>query len=86
MVNLIAVAVLAILVLIGWLIFRAAKHQLVKAHSISYCVSIIAGIFTYFYFLTLDLPKLFKIVGSILIGIVLIILAALYQRRRSSRS
>ena len=86
MVNLIAVAVLAILVLIGWLIFRAAKRQAIKAHTISYAIAIIAGIFTYVYLLTLDLPQLFKIVGSIIVGVVLIILAALYQRRRASRS
>jgi hypothetical protein len=86
MVNLIAIAVLAILALISWLIFRAAKRQAIKAHSVSYGVAIIAGIFTYVYFLTLDLPQLFKIVGSIVVGIVLIILAALYQRRRTSRS
>jgi hypothetical protein len=86
MVNLIAVVVLAILVLLGWLIFRAAKHQVIKSHSLIYAVAVIAGIFTYVYFLTLDLPQLFKIVGSIIVGIVLIILAALYQRRRTSRS
>ena len=86
MVNLIAVAILAILFLLGWLIFRAAKRQAIRAHNVSYGIAIIAGIFTYVYFLTLDLPQLFKIVGSIIVGIVLIILAALYQRRRASRT
>jgi hypothetical protein len=82
----IAVAVLAALAFIGWLIFRAVKAKSVKAHFVSYGVAVIAGVFTYAYFLTLDFPKLIKIVVSILLGIVLIVLAALLQRRMASRA
>lgn len=82
----VAVAVLAALAFIGWLIFRAVKEKSVKAHFISYGVAIVAGVFTYAYFLSLDFPQLIKIVASIFLGIVLIVVGALYQRRVAGRS
>ncbi len=78
----VAVAVLASLGLIGLIIYRAVKEKSVKAHFVSYCVAVVAGVFTYAYFLSMDFPQLIKIVASILLGIILIIVAALYQRRR----
>lgn len=82
----IAVAVLAALVFIGWIIYRAVRTKSVKAHFVSYGVAIVAGIFTYAYFLTMDFPQLLKIVVSIILGIILIIVAALYQRRAADKS
>ncbi len=82
----IVVAVLASLAFIGWLIYRAVKEKSVKAHFISYGVAIVAGVFTYAYFLSLDFPQLIKIVASILLGIILIVVGALYQRRAAGRS
>lgn len=81
-----AVAVLAALGFIGWLIYRAVRQKTVRAHFVSYGVAIVAGVFTYAYFLSLDFPQLIKILVSIILGIILIIFAALYQRRRASRS
>ncbi len=81
-----AVAVLASLAFIGWIIYRAVKVKSVKAHMVSYGVAVVAGVYTYAYFLSLDLPQLIKIVVSILLGIILIIIGALYQRRVASRS
>ncbi len=80
------VAVLASLVFIGWLIFRAVRGKSVKAHFVSYGIAVIAGVFTYAYFLSMDFSQLIKIVASILLGIILIVTAALYQRRVSGRS
>jgi hypothetical protein len=80
------VAVLASLAFIGWLIYRVVKDKSVKAHFISYGVAIVAGVFTYAYFLTLDFPQLIKIVASIVLGIILIVVGALYQRRAAGRS
>ncbi len=80
-----AVAVLASLAFIGWLIFRAVKDKSVKAHFVSYGVAVIAGVFTYAYFLSLDFSQLIKIVVSILLGIILIVMAALLQRRMAGR-
>jgi hypothetical protein len=82
----IAVAVLAGLAFIGWLIYRAVKEKSVKAHFVSYGVAIVAGVFTYAYFLSMDFPQLIKIISSILLGIILIVSAALYQRRIAGRS
>ena len=80
-----AVAVLASLAFIGWIIYRAVKEKSIKAHFVSYGVAVIAGVFTYAYFLSMDLPQLIKIVVSILLGIILIIVGALYQRRLASK-
>jgi len=81
-----AVAVFASLILIGWLVFRAVRQKSVKAHYISYGIAIVAAIYTYAYFLSLDLAQLIKILVSIVLGIFLIFLAALYQRRRTKPS
>jgi hypothetical protein len=81
----VAIGILASLALIGWLIFRGVRDRSIKAHTVSYAVAIIAGVFTYAFFLSLDFSKLIKIVASILLGILLIVLAALYQRRSAPR-
>ena len=81
-----AVAVLASLAFIGWIIFRAVKEKSIKAHFVSYGVAVVAGVFTYAYFLGMDFPQLIKIVVSIIVGIVLIVVGALYQRRQTGKS
>ena len=80
-----AVAVLASLAFIGWIIFRAVKDKAIKAHFVSYGVAVVAGVFTYAYFLSMDFPQLIKIVISILLGIILIVVGALYQRRQTGK-
>jgi hypothetical protein len=82
----IGVAVLAALAFIGWIVFRAVKARSVKAHFISYGVAVVAGVFTYAYFLSMDFSQLIKIVVSIILGIILIVVAALYQRHVAGRS
>ena len=77
-----AVAVLASLAFIGWLIYRAVRGKPFKAHTITYGVAEVAGVFTYAFFLSMDIPQLIKIVVSILLGMLLIVLAAYLQRRR----
>ena len=80
-----AVAVLASLALIGWLIFRAVKQKPVKAHTISRGLAYAAGVFTFAFFLSMNIPELVKIVVSILLGMALIVLAAYLQRRLPGR-
>jgi hypothetical protein len=82
----IAIAILAVLAFIAWIIVRAVKEKTIKAHFISYGVAVVTGVFTYVYFLSMDFPQLIKIVVSILLGIILIITGALYQRRQTGRS
>ena len=79
-----AVAVLASLVFIGWLISRAVRQKPIKAHIISRALAYVAGVYTFAFFLNMDIPELVKIVASILLGMVLIVLAAFLQRRRQA--
>jgi uncharacterized membrane protein HdeD (DUF308 family) len=83
MAAVILLLVLSVIGFIVWLIVRTVKNQGVKAHNISYGLSIIAAIFTYGYILSLDFPILLKVVVSIFLGVILIIFGALYQRRRA---
>ena len=78
----ITVAVLASLAFIGWLIYRAIRGRPFKAHTITYGVAEVAGVYTYAFFLTMDIPQLIKIVVSIILGMILIFVAAYVQRRR----
>ncbi len=79
---LIAVAVLASLVFFGWLIYRAVKQKPIRAHTVTRVLAYVAGIYTFAFFLSMDIPQLIKVVVSIFLGMVLIVLAALLQRRR----
>ena len=79
---LITVAVLASLTFIGWVIFRAVRGKPFKAHLISYAIATLTGVYTYAFFLAMDIPQLIKVVASILVGVVLIFLAAYLQLRR----
>ena len=78
----ITIATFAILGFIGWLIYRAVRGRQVKAHHVTYGIAVITGIYTYGFFLSMDIPQPVKILVSIILGIILIILAALLQRRR----
>jgi tryptophan-rich sensory protein len=77
----IAIAVIGFLAFIGWLIWRAAKRKPIKAHLVSYILACISGVFTFTFFLSMDLPKVAKILASIILGGVLIFIAAWLQRR-----
>lgn len=76
-----AIAVIGSLAFIGWFIWRAAKRKPIKAHLVSYILACIAGVFTFTFFLTMDIPEVVKILASIILGAVLIFIAAWFQRR-----
>ena len=78
-----AVAVLASLALVGWLIYRAVRQKPIKAHTIVRALAYLTGLFTYAYFLTMDIPLLIRVVVSIMLGAVLIVIGATIQRRRA---
>jgi hypothetical protein len=80
----IAVAVVGALSFIGWLIWMGVRRKPIKAHLVSYVLSCIAGAFTFAFFLTMDVSKFVKILVSILLGAVLIFVAAYYQRQGTS--
>ncbi len=75
-----AVAVLASLAFLGWLIYRAVKQKPVRAHTVTRVLAYVAGVYTFAFFLTMDIPQLVKVMGSIFLGMVLIVLAAYLQR------
>jgi len=79
-----AVAVLASLAFFGWLIYRAVKQKPVRAHTISRVLAYVAGIYTFAFFLSMDIPRLIQVVVSIILGAALIFLAAYLQRRKQS--
>ena len=82
---LVAVAVLASLAFIGWLIYRVVRRRQFTAHTITYAIATLTGVYTYAFFLDMDIPQLVKIVASILFGAALIIFAAYLQRRKASK-
>ena len=82
---LITVAVLASLAFIGWLIYRGVRRKPIRAHTISYALASLAGIYTYAFFLDMEIPRLVKVLVSILLGAALIIFAAYFQRRKLSK-
>lgn len=75
------VGVIGSLAFIGWLIWRAAKRKPIKAHLVSHVLSCIAGVFTFAFFLSMDLPEMVKILVCIVLGGALIFVAAWFQRR-----
>ncbi len=77
-----AVAVLASLALIGWLIYRGVRQKPIRAHHVVRAIAYLTGLFTYAYFLSMDFPLLIKVVVSIVLGAALIVLGATLQRRR----
>jgi len=77
-----AIAVLLSLAFIGWLIWWAVKRKPIKAHTIMYLLSTLAGIYTLTFFLSMSIPTTIKVLVSIILGIILIFLAAWLQRRR----
>jgi len=80
----ISIAILASLAFIGWLIYRAVRGKSFEAHVVTYAVACLAGIFTVSFFLSMrSIPEVIKIVVSILLGVVLIVVAAYLLQRRS---
>ena len=77
-----AVAVLASLALIGWLIYRGVKQKPIRAHTVVRAIAYLAGLYTFAFFLSMDFPLLIKVVVSIVLGAALIVIGATLQRRR----
>ena len=75
-----AISVIVSLAFIGWLIWWAVKRKPIKAHLVSYVLSCTAGIFTFTFFLSMNLPEIAKILVCIILGGVLIFMAARSQR------
>ena len=81
---LIAVAVLASLVFVGWLIYRTLKQKPVRSYMVTRVLAYVAGLYTFAFFLSMDIPLLIQVLVSILLGAMVIVLAALLQRHRQA--
>ncbi len=81
-----AVAVVASVAFFGWLIYRAVKGKLVRAYMVTRVLSYVAGVYTFAFFLSMDLPRLIQVLVSILLGAMVIVLAAYLQRRKSRKA
>lgn len=79
-----AIAIILSLAFIGWLIQRAAKKKRITAHIVMYGLCCGASIFTIAFFMTMDIPKMAKIVACIVIGLILVFVAARWQQRAKS--
>ena len=77
-----ALAILLSLAFIGWIIYRAVRRKQIKAHLVMYGLSSLAGVFALAFFLTMDITRIIKVLVCIVLGAVLIFLAAYSQRRR----
>ena len=76
------IAIILSLAFIGWLIWWAVKRKPIKAHFIMYLLSTLAGVYTLAFFLSMDIPRIIKVLVCIMLGAALIFLAAWLQRRR----
>ena len=76
-----AIGIILSLIFVGWLIWLAAKRKPIKAHIVMYGLSCLAGIFTLAFFLSMDLSAIIKILTCIILGGVLIYIAARLQQR-----
>ena len=77
-----AIAIVLSLAFIGWLIWWGVKRKQIKPHLVMYGLSCLTGIYTLAFFLAMDIPKIIKVLVSIILGAVLIFAAAWLQRRR----
>ena len=80
---LIALGIILSVGFVGWLAWRAVrKKQPIKAHLVMYGLSALTGIFTIAFFMTMDIPRIAKVLVAIVLGVVLIFVAARQQRRK----
>ena len=81
---LIALAIILSAGFVGWLIWRAIKGKTIKVHLVMNGLATLAGIYTIAFFMTMDIQTIVKILVAIILGGVLIFVAARQQRRRQS--
>lgn len=77
-----ALAVLLSLAFFAWLIWMAARRRPIKAHMVMYALAWLTGMFTIGFFLSMNIPTMVKVLASIVLGAVLIYIAAKFQSRQ----
>ncbi len=79
-------AVVLLMVFGGWVVWRVAKEKPIKAHMVMYGLCWGSGIFTIGFFISMDIPKIAKIVTCIALGIILIFIAAWREQRVKTKN
>jgi len=79
---LIALGVILSVVFGVWLGWRAFRKKPINAHLVMYLISGLTGIFTIAFFMTMDIPRIVKVLVAIILGGTLIFWAARQQRRK----
>jgi steroid 5-alpha reductase family enzyme len=79
------IAILLAVAFIGWIIYTAAKRKQIKIYVDMYWLSSLVGVFTVAFFMTMDIPRMIKILVCIVLGAVFIFLAAYLQRRKQPK-
>ena len=89
------VAIVALIIFIGWVISRAVRAQkseksikdAITPHAVMYGLACVAGVCSLAYFLSMqDISKFVKVITCILLGIVFIAVAAVVQRKIPGRT
>lgn len=84
------VGIVALVILIGWIIHRAVNAQranrpvkdVLNPHVVMYGLACVAGVCSLAYFLEMDdVPKFIKVIACVTLGIALIVVASLAQRK-----
>ena len=81
----IALAIILAAGFVGWLIWRAVKGKQITVHMVMYGLCILSGIFTIVFFMNMDIPTIAKVLTAIVLGGVLIAVAARQQRRKQEK-
>jgi chromate transport protein ChrA len=78
----IALAIILAAGFVGWLIWRAVKGKQIRVHLVMYGLCALSGIYAIVFFMNMDIPTIAKVLTAIVLGGVLISLAARQQRRK----
>jgi len=82
---LIALAVILAAGFVGWLIWRALKGKQIKIYLVMYGLSTLSGIYSIIYFMNMDVPTVAKVLTAIILGGVLIWIAARRQSQTQKK-
>lgn len=78
----IALAIILAAGFVGWLIWRAVKGKTIRVHLVMYGLCALSGIYAIVFFMNMDIPTIAKVLTAIILGSVLISIAARQQRRK----
>ena len=81
-----AIAILLSVALVVWLVWRAVHNQPIRLHLVMNLLAALTSIFTIAFFMTMNIPTIAKVLAAIVIGGILIFLAARQQRREAEKA